>query len=148
MPVSMSPGHIELTRISVLWSWYALVLAIEFTLQSVQLRDTAEFLSEIALTQPCLRYLFVAVKLRKPCEYRTELLTIDSPCSRLQSGHCTGTMSKGGIIREIATLPDAVKIILPPLNSFPLDGLVTFIAADACRMARNTLESSGYQTSF
>jgi hypothetical protein len=117
-------------------------LAIEFTLRPVQLCDTTDFLSEIALTQPYLRYLFVAVKLRKPCEYRAELLTIDSTSSRLQSGHYKATMSKGGIIRGIATLPDAVKIILPPLNSFPLEGLVTFIAADACRMARNTLEIS------
>jgi len=36
-------------------------------------------------------------------------------------------------------LPDAVTMILPPLNSFPLEGLVTFIAVDACCMARNTL---------
>lgn len=34
MPVSINPGQIELTRISVWRSWYADVLAIEFTLKS------------------------------------------------------------------------------------------------------------------
>jgi hypothetical protein len=46
------------------------------------------------------------------------------------------------VAEEMATLPDAVTMILPPLDSFPLDGLVTFIAADACCMARNTLAVS------
>lgn len=45
-------------------------------------------------------------------------------------------------------LPEAVKIMLPPLTSFPLDEFVLSIAAEACFMARKQLENKKWSTSL
>ena len=39
-----------------------------------------------------------------------------------------------------ADVPDAVRMILPPLNSLPRDGFVFFIAAEPCFTARKHLQ--------